>query len=150
VSRSVATAVLALAIAGLASTLVLFAVDYGSLPALVPTHFGADGSVNAWGPKSTFVLFPVMAVVFFGLFVVAGAVMGMSSRPTPPAVPLLFRVLAAETIWLFFFIELGTLAAANGHGTGLGVGFFVCLGLVLATALATVIYGFTWALRYRA
>jgi len=149
VNKGVETAFLALAIAGLASTLVLFGADYGTLPAIVPTHFGPDGSVNAWGPKSTFVLFPVMSVVFFGVFVIAGAVMRLSARPSPPAVPLLFRALIAETIWMFFFIELGTLAAANGHGTGLGVGFFVCLGLVLATAAVTVIYGVTWALRYR-
>lgn len=26
---------------------------YGSLPDVVPTHWGADGQVNGWGPKST-------------------------------------------------------------------------------------------------
>ena len=26
---------------------------YGSLPDVVPTHWGADGQANGWGPKST-------------------------------------------------------------------------------------------------
>lgn len=26
---------------------------YGSLPDVVPTHWGADGQINGWGPKST-------------------------------------------------------------------------------------------------
>lgn len=26
---------------------------YGSLPDVVPTHWGVDGQANGWGPKST-------------------------------------------------------------------------------------------------
>lgn len=33
--------------------LVMVAIAYPGLPDLVPTNFGFDGTVNAWGPKST-------------------------------------------------------------------------------------------------
>jgi len=147
--RTFSTAVFAAAIAGLVSTLIVFAMYYGSLPALVPTHFGADGTANAWGPKSTLVLLPVLSVVFFGLFVAVAFGVLNSARPSPPLLPMLLRLIVAETIWLFFFIELGTLDAALDRGAGLGGGFFAALGLVLATAGVTIVYGITWAFQQR-
>ena len=35
---------------------------YPSLPDIVPTHWGASGQVNGWGPKSTVLIFGRAAV----------------------------------------------------------------------------------------
>ena len=32
---------------------------YPSLPDIVPTHWGASGQVNGWGPKSTILILPL-------------------------------------------------------------------------------------------
>jgi hypothetical protein len=144
-NKMVSSFVLAFAVIGLIATFALFGRDYGSMPQLVPTHFGIDGNPDAWGQKSTLVLFPVMAAAFFGLFLFIATGVLERSALTPPALPLLVRVLAAETIWMFFFIEYGTLQTALGVQGGLGIGFFLCVGLVLVTALGLAVYAISWS-----
>lgn len=38
---------------------------YGSLPDVVPTHWGADGQANGWGPKSTVLIMRLPALCCF-------------------------------------------------------------------------------------
>ncbi len=35
---------------------------YRSLPDVVPTHWGADGQANGWGPKSTVLILAALPV----------------------------------------------------------------------------------------
>ena len=41
-----------------------------SLPAQIPTHWGADGSVNGWGPRWMASVFGALPLVFLGMFYV--------------------------------------------------------------------------------
>lgn len=68
---------------------------YGSLPDVVPTHWGADGQANGWGPKSTVL---IMAALPALMLILMAALPRMtpstrimkSSRAsgTPPSLPL--------------------------------------------------------------
>jgi uncharacterized membrane protein len=137
---SIRTALIAIAAIGVLVMLVLFVRDYGRLPEIVPTHFGATGEPNAWGPKSTFIIFPIIAIAMFGA-VIAISTFGLRSRrgPVPPALPALACLLFAESIWMLTFAEMGSFAVALGQATNLGWGFFIGLGVEMATALAIVI-----------
>ncbi len=43
---------------------------YGSLPDVVPTHWGADGQVNGWGPKSTVLIMAALPALMLILMAV--------------------------------------------------------------------------------
>lgn len=148
-TRLFATIALALAVIGLVASFALFARDYGQLPAIVPTHFGVDGNPDAYGPKSTLVLFPVVAVGMFGVFALASVLNLARAKPVPPALPTLLRFVVAETIWLLFFAELGTLNTALGIGGGLGPGFVILLVLTMVTALGMAAYAVGWSIANR-
>ena len=137
---SIRSALIGAAAVGVLVMFVVFARDYGSLPETVPTHFGATGTPNAWGPKSTFIVFPLIAIGMFGV-VFAMSTFGLPSRhsPVPPALPALACLLFVETIWMLAFAEMGSIAVALGRSATLGWGFFIGLGAELATALAIVV-----------
>ena len=144
--RQFAVVTLVIAAAGVIATLALFAVSYAGLPQTIPVHFGADGSPDGYGPKSTLVLFPVMSIVFFGIFTGVSYLVEVSRQPTPPAFPFLMRILVAESVWMFFFIVLSTLHTVSGRSAGLGIGFFICMGLMFATGIAIAVNGIAWAI----
>ena len=43
---------------------------YGSLPDVVPTHWGADGQANGWGPKSTVLIMAALPALMLILMAV--------------------------------------------------------------------------------
>jgi len=150
VPRPISTALLAAAAIGVVVMFVVFAGDYGHLPEIVPTHFGADGTPNAWGPKSTFIIFPLIGVGMFGI-VAAVLTLGLKSRrgPVPPALPALAGLVFVETIWMLAFAEMGSIAVALGRSTNLGWGFFIGLGSELITALVLAIVAIAAAVKGR-
>jgi uncharacterized protein DUF1648 len=142
-TRLITTVLIGLAFLALLVMLIVFVRDYGAAPATVPVHFGVDGAPNRWGPKSTFLVFPILGVVFLGL---AAAVLTFglpsASTPIPPALPILTGLAFVEALWMLAFAELGTFDVALGRAGGLGLGFFVGLGLVISTGVAVVIVAF--------
>ena len=138
--RSISLAVVAVAGLGLLVMLIVFAREYGNAPAVVATHFGPSGQPNAWGPKSTLVIFPVIGVVMFGIATVI-AVFGLPARPSPvpPVLPVLASLVFAEVIWMLVFAEMSTFDVALGRTTGLSPAFFVGLCAVMLTAVSVVI-----------
>jgi len=98
------------AVAGLIVILAVFAHDYAMAPAIVPTHFGVLGAPDAWGPRSTFIIFPAIATVI-AVASVALWVFGMPSQPgrpdPPPVVSLLVMLVLAESTWMLVLAEIG-------------------------------------------
>lgn len=126
------------AVAGAIATLALFAHDYPMTPATVPTHFDVSGAANAYGPRSTFVLFPVLGGMFAAFAVVVWAFFPSVSRtgaPVPSIVPTIMVLVFAETTWMMFFVELGSFAVALGRSAALGSSVFVGVVIVFATTL---------------
>lgn len=74
----------AISLAGLVSTIwITWAALNGpqSLPARVPTHFDAAGNANGWGPPSTLVLLPVIAVAIYLIVSVVSLLPGGVKSP---------------------------------------------------------------------
>jgi hypothetical protein len=141
---------LVLAALGLVATFVVYSREYATLPPVIPTHFGPDGTPNGWGPKSTLMIMPLVGILFFVMFVLVAPALVALKNAAPPAFPVLLRLIGAENVWLFFFGELGMISTARGLANGLGAVFFIAFAFMLATAAVTVVYGVSWALRMRA
>lgn len=126
------------AVAGAIAILAVFAHDYPLTPATVPTHFGVTGAPDSYGPRSTFVIFPVLGGVLAALAVIVwafGAPPTQGQRPVPTILPAIAVLIFAETTWMMFFVEIGSFGVALGRATGLGSGVFVGVAIVLATSL---------------
>ena len=131
-------AIALVAVAGAIATLAVFAHDYPMTPATVPTHFGVSGAPDAFGPRTTFLLFPVLGGLFAALAVVVWAFVTPSSnaaRPVPAILPTLVVLILAETTWMMFFVELGSFAVALGRAGGLGSGMIAGVAVVLLTTI---------------
>jgi len=125
------------AVAGAIAILAVFAHDYPLTPATVPTHFGVTGAADAYGPRSTFVIFPVLGGVLAALAVIVWAFWPLSrqGQPQVPSIlPAIVVLIFAETTWMMFFVEIGSFGVALGRATGLGSGVFVGVAIVLATS----------------
>lgn len=129
------------AVAGAIAILAVFAADYRLAPATVPTHFGVSGAPDAWGPRSMFVIFPVLGGVFAAVATLfwAFGVPVRPGRPVPPILPLLVVLIFAETIWMLFFVQLGSFAVALGRAGSLAPGFTIGIAVVLATAVVMIV-----------
>jgi uncharacterized membrane protein len=59
---------IAITLAGLTFTVVPLAIWWSSLPDTIPSHFGLNGRPDAYGPKTTLLIFPVVALAVTVLF----------------------------------------------------------------------------------
>ena len=126
-------------VVGLIVMLAVFAVDYAAAPAIIPTHVGLSGAVDARGPKSTFVIFPALGFIFAIASFAIPMVSARSQRPPPPYVTLLGQLVFAEVMWVLVLAEISTFDIALGRSNALGPGFFVGIVAVLVTSLAMMI-----------
>lgn len=51
-----------------AATFVHLLLNWGTLPDVIPTHFGADGSIDAWGGKAQVLFLPIAMLLMLILF----------------------------------------------------------------------------------
>lgn len=137
-------------VAGAIAILAVFARDYPLSPATVPTHFDATGAPDSYGPRSTFVIFPTLGGIFAAIAIAVwafGVPARPDGRPIPNVLPLLVTLIFAETIWMLFFVQLGSFQVALGRAGGLSPGFVVAIAVVLITAVVMVIVSFAAARR---
>jgi uncharacterized protein DUF1648 len=137
-------------VAGAIAILAVFAHDYPMSPATVPTHFGPSGAPDAWGPRSTFVIFPTLGGIFAAVAIVFwafGVPVRPGGRPVPAILPLLVVLIFAETIWMLFFAQLGSFAVALGRAAGLSPGFIIGIAVVMVTAVVMLVASFSAARR---
>ena len=149
--KAVSTALVVGAALGVIVTLAVFARDYGIAPQIVPTHFGGSGEPNAWGPKSTFVIFPVIVLFVFVLVTIISTV-GLPAKkvPVPPVLPILTGAVFVELIWILAFAEIGSFAVALGRATELNSAImWIGLTAVMLTTSFTVIIALIAAARSR-
>ena len=138
--KTLSRVLIVLAAAGFIVALAVFMADYGRVPATVPTHFGADGMPNAWGPKNTFIIFPAVGLLMLALAVGVGT-FGLPSKrgPVPEALPVLVCGVFAVMTWIMAFTEIGTFRVALGEAATLNSGMmFGSLGVVMALSVVVV------------
>lgn len=101
-----------------------------TLPAIIPTHFGADGTPNAYGSKDSVLLLPGLLValtLFFALLSRFPWVFNYPVTITPENAALQYRrgrtmlaVVNAVMAVTFAYIQWQTIQVAHGAATGLG------------------------------
>jgi len=139
---------IALAMIGSLALLVISIYWWPQLPAIIPTHFGFDGTPNAFGSKNTLWLLPAIQL-FIVLFTLV-----LSRYPWAFNYPvritqenavrqyrrgrLLLAGVGAAVAWLFVFIQWQTIEVALGHTTTLG-GVFSTAFVVVTLALFPLI-----------
>jgi uncharacterized membrane protein len=119
-----------LSVLGLILSYYILLSSWASLPDKIPTHFGFDGAPNAWGSKMTLLLMPAIATVMFAVLTVLCRFPHTYNYPwrlteqNAGRQYLLARMLLTavkmEIIYLFAYIEYGTIRAAMGNADGLG------------------------------
>lgn len=105
-------------------------IRWGSIPEQVPTHFDAAGNPDDWGGRAELLILPLVGVaIFVGLSVLARYphVYNYPVTITPDNAAYQYRlarsfiaVLNAEMVWLFAFLEWGSIGVAMGEDAGLG------------------------------
>ena len=114
------------------------------LPERIPTHFGASGAPDGYGPKAAIWLLPAISIFLYLLLTVVTRFPRSFNYPVkvtdenrPRLEPLALALLGwvkAETLVILAWITLGTIRVAVGKATGLGPAFlFVSLGVVTVT-----------------
>jgi uncharacterized membrane protein len=129
---------------------------WSSLPDRIPSHFGPDGRADAWGGRSTLLLFPFMALFLFGMMTLLTrspatynypfAITRDNARRQATLAMGLVAWLRFATIWLMTHLEYRVIAAARDHAATLGLWF---LPLVLLLIAGPVIVYFVAAWRGR-
>jgi len=126
----------------------VFAIlNYSRLPEIIPTHFGGNGVVNGYGPKSTLFILPGLAVLaYIGLSWVArfphklnylvDITEANAERQYRIAVRMM-RTMKLCIITIFFAIDYQVVKAALNDSVKPG-GFFTLL--ILSLVFVPVLY----------
>ncbi|HEY3284353.1 MAG TPA: DUF1648 domain-containing protein [Armatimonadota bacterium] len=146
----------AAALAGLVCGLALVALTWSRTPERIPTHFGLGGQPDGWGGKSTVLFLPAVSLGLYLLLTLVSRLPSSMNYPvaitrenaaTQYAVARsLLASLKAELVWLFTWIEWGSLQVALGRAQGLG---WVGMVVALTAVFGTVGYHLWWAYRAR-
>ena len=106
---------------------------WSSLPAVIPTHFGADGQVNGFGPRATLLMLPSVALLMFVMLEVlqrypriynyAWPITEENAARQYALASRLMGVIRAMLVCLFSYVSWQTTRAAAGDPGGLGAGF---------------------------
>lgn len=135
---------------------VLLAVLWPQLPSRVPSHFGISGAADAWGPKATLLLLPVVsAVIYAGLTLIGrhphrlNYPIALTEENAPRQYAIaqsLIATVKAVTLSAFAYVTIATCRVATGSASGLGVFF---LPLFLGALGITIAMHVMLALRAR-
>lgn len=150
-------ACLILTVAALLALIAMTAYWWPALPPIVPTHFGADGSPNAYGSKDSVLLLPGLLLaltLFFALLSRFPWVFNYPVTITPENAErqyrrgrLLLAVVNAAAALTFAYIQWQTIQVARGAATGLGPAFSVgaIIVFVVVTPIAAIALIVWWS-----
>lgn len=138
--------------AGLLLTQFAFtAAVWGRLPARIPTHFGALGTADSWGGKSTLLLVPVLTIALYAGLTLLERFPQISNYPveiTEKNATVLYGlmrelnvVLKTLVVLIFSYIQFQTVETARNAHLGLGIWFL--------PASLTALFGFLGLYIYR-
>jgi uncharacterized membrane protein len=116
-----------LAIATCVANFIVVGIRFSELPETIPTHFGIDGTPDAWGSKSIIWLLPGVALFTLVIMYFAqttGSVNVPASMEESSAIEML-RHLDFSTQVLLFILSYLSIEVAMGRRDGLGKSFLV-------------------------
>jgi len=116
--------------------------EYPNLEDQVPTHYGLDGTPDAWGQKSSMLILPVIAIILFTgmtflnrfpyIFNYPVEITKANASRQYQLAKSLISYLKTFIVGLFLYIQINTTNISQDIGIGLGttIVFFVGLGTV--------------------
>ncbi len=98
--------------------------NMAGLPATIPTHFVADGTPNAYGPREALWSLLYVSLGLYALLSVMGYFVSVSKAPPKGPVTLgriesLLGWTKAEAVWTIAYLVWGTIETAMGDAKGL-------------------------------
>ncbi len=134
---------------GLLSLVLVVALAVPGLPERVPTHFGASGVADGWGPKSTVWILPAVGTFLYVMLTVFLRYPQIYNYPVPitpenaerqyQAARTLLSATKAEILGLFVYLGWGTVAVASGRAQGLGLYPMAMLPVLLVSVIVYTI-----------
>ena len=119
-------------------------VIWRSLPVMLPSHFGLDGTPNAYASRNVvWAIVGISVVMYFSMLVLQRFPHRMN-LPRPPGDPERKRMealgvemigwLRLELAWTFAYLLWEVVEVGTHHSEGLGTAFlFVSIGVTMAT-----------------
>lgn len=138
---------------GVLVLIIFVIVSWPELPDEIPSHFGASGIPDVWSSKLSVWLLPGIGAGLYALLTVVSkfphtfnfpwAVTEENAEKQYQIVRTMVASLKAELIWLFAYMEFGTIQVAMGKTNGLGVASLpITLIVVFGTVLMCLIKGY--------
>ena len=140
-------------VGGLAFLLYTFLIGWVELPDVIPTHFGATGEADSWGPKSTLLVLPILTVVLYALLIVLSRFPHIYNYPvaiTEENAERLYRLgreamywLKAQLVWMMGYLQWSMIQVSLGRAEKLNatvMWLFVAALFVTAGWLAVKSY----------
>ncbi|HZC04037.1 MAG TPA: DUF1648 domain-containing protein [Ktedonobacterales bacterium] len=138
-----------LTVAALVALLTMTAYWWSSLPAIVPTHFGANGLPNGYGSKLSLLLLPCLLLALTLLFALLARFPWAFNYPvviTAQNAERQYRrgrtalaVVNAASALTFTIIQWQTIQVARGAATGLGPAFSQGAIIIFAVLVPIVV-----------
>jgi uncharacterized membrane protein len=120
------------------------------LPESIPTHFGAAGRPDAWGPKWNLLLLPAVSLLMYALITIVSRFPHIYNYPvqiTEENAERQYRIarslmywLKAEIVWLLTYLEWGSIQVALGNARGLGVTMLPILTVIMLATVGIYMY----------
>jgi uncharacterized membrane protein len=135
---------------GLVFTIYTIFTSWPALPERIPTHFGFSGNPDAWGGKSSMMMFPVLAFLLYtglSIFQRFPHIYNYPVKLTEENVERQYRIarnmmicIKAEIVWTFAVIEWQIVQVALGKAVGLGPNFLILIIVVIFATSGIGIY----------
>jgi len=123
-------------------------VVYPEIKQQVPTHFGTNGTPDAWGSKTSLILIPVVSIVIYAGLTILNKYPYIFNYPVPiteenaskqyQLAKSLITALKFTTTGLFLYIQLQTISVVKEIQTGLGTYFLIII--LIGSFIPIIIY----------
>ena len=143
----------AISAAGILALIILVIISWPELPDKIPSHFGASGTPDAWGSKTSVWFLTGTGVGLYALLTIVSrfphtfnflwAITEENAERQYQIARTMVGGLKAEIIWLFVYMEFGMIQVAMGKTDGLGVIFVpITLVVVFGTIFLCLLKGY--------
>lgn len=139
-----------LSLALLIGMIALTVSSASSLPATIPTHFGADGRPDGWGGKGSLLMLPILSAVLAAGLTVLERFPWMYNYPveiTEENAAVQYKMARQMLEWMklfilavFFYLQWQTVQAARNLSSGIGAWFLPAFLLVMFGTMGVMIY----------
>lgn len=137
-----------IAVLGILAHALLLIHYWPALPDVIPTHFGISGEADGWGSKSSLVLLLAVNIGLYLMMTVLNffpqtfnyivEITEKNAREQYYYARLMMNFVKVEIVWIFAYIEWGTIQVALGKASGLDG--TVMLSFIIATTVTTLYF----------